>query len=218
MKIFWQQVGFNTTETTLNFGFNAVPDLMDGKLNVDWLNPGTKLGYTHNLCMVPGIQHRPGPVAIPPALHKGKISGGSGRCVYPIINDPAYSFRAGLTVHKTLGTWSSLPHEFEKVEILEPRPMPFFEKFAYITDPGGGWGIQTRIGHLFGGRGNSNITFEDGESWFCNDIQIIRDRDIMNIPLGSHPVTAGPGIRLAYIWAYWTTGSNPWVMALREKF
>ena len=31
---------------------------------------------------------------------------------------------------------------------------------------------------------------------------LVKDRDIVRIPAGSHPTGAGPGVRLAYFWAY----------------
>ncbi len=129
-------------------------------------------------------------------LIKGDEINGTLRYVYPIFSYTNLSFRAGLTVHAHKGTWSSLPHRFEREEILCSYPVPFFEKFAYITDPEGGEGIQTRIGHFYKVK-DGNLRY----SW-VNDLVSIHDKNIASIPLGSHAVTGGPGVRLAYFWVY----------------
>lgn len=135
-------------------------------------------------------------VNLPAALCKGNGHDGTLRMVYPIFSDVNLSFRAGLTVHAQRGTWSSLPHHFEREEILRTNPVPFFEKFAYITNPEGGEGIQTRVGHLYKA-GTKRIEY----NW-TNDLMPIHDKNIIDIPLGSHAVTGGPGVRLAYFWVY----------------
>lgn len=119
----------------------------------------------------------------------GDSAQGTLRYVYQFIGPKTgLPFRAGLTVHGDYGTWSSLPHKFEAEAILSPRPLGFREKFAYVTWPRGGWGVQTRVGHLNG--------------VMVNELVTIGDRDIFDIPLGSHPVSGGPGIRMSYFWFY----------------
>jgi hypothetical protein len=114
---------------------------------------------------------------------------GTARRVYEFIGkDSGLDFRLGLTIHEARGTWSSEPHDFELEALKSLKPMRFWEQFAYITDPPNEWGIQIRQGFL------------NGE--FMQDQQVIRDRDILSIPLGVHMVTAGPGVKLAYIWVY----------------
>lgn len=129
-------------------------------------------------------------------LYKGDLDDGTFREVYPIFSDANLSFRAGLTIHGQYGTWSSLPHHFEREEILRTNPIPFFEKFAYITNPEGEEGIQTRVGHLYKA-GHKKIEYD-----WTNDLVSIHDKNIVDIPLGSHAVTGGPGVRLAYFWVY----------------
>ncbi len=141
-------------------------------------------------------------------LHKGNLDEGTSREVYPIFTDTRLSFRAGLTVHSTNGTWSSLPHHFERKEILRQNPTQFFEKFAYVTSPEGSEGIQVRTGHLFS-ENDRTIDYK-----WANELVSIKDKDILDIPLGSHPVTAGPGVRLAYFWFY----ADPNNLRGREKF
>lgn len=135
----------------------------------------------------PALLPAPGSV---PALHEvGTLPQGNARRVYQYIGpETGLDFRLGLTVHSARGTWSSEPHQFEIDALKDLKPAAFWEKFAYITQPRNKWGIQTRQG------------FIDGS--LMRDIELIRDLDIMGIPLGAHPVTAGPGVILAYIWVY----------------
>ena len=46
-----------------------------------------------------------------------------------------------------------------------------------------------------------------------NDVVIVKDRDICSIPLGSHPVSGGPGVVMAYFWIYACED-----LSLMEKF
>ena len=131
---------------------------------------------------------------------KGEAEMGTLRAVYQFIGpESGLPFRAGLTVHAGVGTWSSLPHKFEKEAILSPGPMGFWEQFAYMTWPPRAWGVQVRTGYL------------DGE--MINDVAIVKDRDICPIPLGSHPVSGGPGVMMAYFWIYTCED-----LSLMEKF
>lgn len=216
MKIEWALSGQPVETPAVVFGFDAVDEIVNGKVTLSWLKGGATPKKAHNLVISEtGVDSGVlGRVIIEaaskelPCHAKGEEGQGTARLVYPILNDPALPFRAGLTVHAARGTWSSLPHKFEAEEILTPRPMPFYERFAYVTDPPGGWGVQMRIGHLFNEYGES---VWDGYQ-FQNEALIIRDRDILGIPLGSHPVSGGPGVRLCYFWVYWGSLEG------REKF
>lgn len=124
-----------------------------------------------------------------PMMEKGTDEANTRRKVWEIIGvKSGLPFRAGLTVHQNRGSWSSTPHSFEKEALLSPKPIGFWEQFAYITNPAHGWGIQTRIGRIAG--------------QMIDDIVTIGDRDMLSIPLGSHPVIAGPDYQLAYFWVY----------------
>ena len=116
----------------------------------------------------------------------------------------ALPVRAGLTVHETRGTWSSWPpHGFEQEALRSPGPVNFVEKFAYVTLPPGGWGVQVRKGTFPIKFGNDDALLPRGVgAGFVDNIILLKDRDIFSIPAGSHPVVAGPGVRLAYFWAY----------------
>jgi hypothetical protein len=233
MKIEWMTQSQTTDTPAIAFGFDDVSQLVEGRLTVSWLNEGGSPVRLHNLVISDTgadaetlgkavIRATEKPFA---KYRKGSLKDGTARDVYPIFNDPALPFRAGLTVHAARGTWSSLPHKFEREEILNPRPMPFFERFAYVTDPPGTGGYQVRIGHLWPAGGSVGYATyrwggpdSDITNDFINDIVAIRDRDILDIPLGSHRVTGDAGVRLCYFWAYWTDPATPWVMTMREKF
>lgn len=228
IKLQWmgkgEDVGGYDVGPVLVFGFDNAKNLFDGPLSENletmWVtgkdgDRTAKLARDNNL-VITGF----GNVApIDPTFtkwSKGEPENGTHRYVYPLFNDPALPFRAGLTLHAAKGTWSSLPHEFEREEILTPRPMPFREWFAYISEEPGGQGLQLRIGHLF----------QDNQEWgtseyisFVNDVVQVRDRDIVEIPLGSHPVTALPGVKIGYFWLYTSAGPVAQVtMGQREKF
>lgn len=214
----WMTEGESVSETCLVFSFESAEKLSQGVLSVSYVAADTALKQVNNLAVcgvgrnellksVASLGYR--------KITKGNLEDNTARDVYPIINDPGLLFRAGLTVHASRGSWSSLPHKFEAEEILTPRPMPFYEQFAYVTDPPGGWGAQVRIGHVYHEFPDSRF---DGLQ-FTNRIEVIRDRDILEIPLGSHPVTGGPGVRLMYFWIYSTSGPTAAVtMSQREKF
>lgn len=236
MKIEWMTPQQTVEAPAIAFSFDDVAQLVEGRLTISWLNEGGSPVRLHNLVISDtGTDAETLGKAVIKATEKpftkyrkGKLTDGTARDVYPIFNDPSLPFRAGLTVHAARGTWSSLPHEFEREEILTPRPMPFYEKFAYVTDPPGGWGVQVRIGHLFsvprstasyitGSPGDDEALqpSEDYSIEWVRDAVVIRDRDILDIPLGSHPVSGGPGVRMCYFWAY---ASDPLMWEQREKF
>jgi hypothetical protein len=131
---------------------------------------------------------------------KGGLRAGDARWVWQFVGaDSGLPFRAGLTIHRGKGAWSSMPHEFEVQYMQSPKPMDFDERFFFITKPAHSWGAVVRTGHL--------------NDRFVNDIQVVRDGDNLEIPLGFHPVTGGPSTIMAYLWAY--TCSD---LALMEKF
>lgn len=137
-----------------------------------------------------------------PTQHlKGSPDNDDLRNVYQYIGKQSgLPIRAGLTVHVGNGGWSSTPHDFEKEYILSPKPMEFYEMFGYLTYPKGGWGVQIKTGHL---SDYDNYDFHPNlTSRFVNQVCVISDGDMQQIPLGSHPVSAGVGYRLAYLWCY----------------
>jgi len=161
--------------------------------------------------LIEGDESFPDKVALssnPTGHTKGSIENGDLRNVYQFVGkNSGLPIRAGLTVHSGNGGWSSTPHQFEKEYILSPKPMWFREQFAYLTYPKAGWGVQIRTGHLL------DMRYEDDEAEFVNDVKVIADKDVLSIPLGSHPVSGGVGYRMAYFWCYTCPH-----MALMEKF
>lgn len=216
IQINWQHKGDTAEQPVFYFGFDDVAQLLQGRVNVGFLDSGRQFSLDSNLAITGDFDVKQAVSLFEyRVLDKGSKEDGTYRKVYPFLNSSLLPFRAGLTVHGARGTWSSLPHEFEREEILTPRPMPFYEKFAYVTDPPGAWGIQTRIGHLYDTlfEGDVMPPNDDSGMTFVNDATVVRDRDILSIPLGSHPVSGGPGVILAYFWCYW--GGN---LQAREKF
>jgi hypothetical protein len=210
LAINWKTKGETAEQPTFFFGFDDAAELMQGKVNVGFVDEGRQFNLESSLAITGDFDVKQAVSLFEyRVLDKGSKEDGTYRKVYPFLNSPLLPFRAGLTVHGARGMWSSLPHEFEREEILTPKPMPFYEKFAYVTEPAGAWGIQTRIGHLY-----NPFT---SPAW-VNDAVVIRDRDILDIPLGSHPVTAGPETFLAYFWCYWSDSHDRNSMKRREKF
>lgn len=97
---------------------------------------------------------------------------------------PHLQMRLGLTVHDGKGTWSSLPHDFEKR--LEPG---FEEVFFYLLAGASQRAIQV-------GRG---VWMDNSE---VDEIWPITDRVFGIVPMGYHPVVGEPGVSVSYVWAY----------------
>ena len=97
---------------------------------------------------------------------------------------PAKHLRLGLTRHCGLGTWSSLPHDFE----LNTEP-GFEEVFFYLLSGTTRTAIQRGRGVWYD---NSSV----------DDAWLVKDRTFSTIPMGYHPVAAEPGVQVMYIWAY----------------
>jgi 5-deoxy-D-glucuronate isomerase len=87
----------------------------------------------------------------------------------------ARKIRCGETVNRP-GGWSSWPpHKFDK-EGAEN----FEEVFCVFTDPKDGYAIIRKNGVL----------------------EELHSGDITEVPLGEHPIVAGPGTRLLYVWFF----------------
>ena len=97
---------------------------------------------------------------------------------------PAPELRLGITKHRGIGTWSSLPHGFELN--LETG---FEEVFFYLIEGGNKRAIQVGEG-----------VWHDGStvrsSWF------VEVHTFSTIPMGYHPVVGEPEVSVHYIWAY----------------
>ncbi len=112
--------------------------------------------------------------------------GNAERDVYHYLKPggPAPELRMGITKHRGIGTWSSLPHGFELN--LEPG---FEEVFFYLIAGGNQRAIQVGEG-----------VWHDGSAvmstWF------VEDHLFSTIPMGYHPVVGEPGVTVHYVWAY----------------
>lgn len=99
-------------------------------------------------------------------------------------SSPHLQLRLGITVHDGLGTWSSLPHDFENS--LEEG---FEEVFFHLLEGGSGKAIQV-------GRG----MWADGRN--VDEVWPVQDRTFSVIPMGYHPVVGEPKVAVKYVWAY----------------
>ncbi|MDP3726674.1 MAG: 5-deoxy-glucuronate isomerase [bacterium] len=103
---------------------------------------------------------------------------------------PASMMRLGITHHRGLATWSSLPHSFEEKENLEPG---FEEVFFHI---------------LSGGlKGNEPVAWQRGKGLWHDGTPVDAMWRVMNhtfstIPMGYHPVVGEPGVHVSYVWVY----------------
>lgn len=112
--------------------------------------------------------------------------GNAQRDVYHYLKPkgPAPTMRLGITIHRGLGTWSSLPHDFE----LNTEP-GFEEVFFYILHGGSGRGIQV-------GKG----VWHDNTA--VDTVWPIADHTFGTVPMGYHPVVGEPKVHVSYVWVY----------------
>tara|TARA_X000000368_G_C22633062_1_gene537565 strand:+ start:42 stop:611 length:570 start_codon:yes stop_codon:yes gene_type:complete len=113
-------------------------------------------------------------------------SGNEERNVYHYLTPkgPAPELRLGITKHKGIGTWSSLPHDFELN--LEPG---FEEVFFHLIS-----GTKKRALQIGEGVWHDNSPVKD--AWF------VEDHTFSTIPMGYHPVVGEPGTTVHYVWVY----------------
>ena len=99
-------------------------------------------------------------------------------------NGPAPHMRLGITKHRGVATWSSLPHDFE----LHTEP-GFEEIFFYILEGSPQKALQVGNGVWFD---NSPVD----SAWF------VKDKSFGVVPMGYHPVVGLPGVTVSYVWVY----------------
>jgi 5-deoxy-D-glucuronate isomerase len=92
--------------------------------------------------------------------------------------------RVGLTVHRGLGTWSSLPHGFE-----DKLESDFEEVFFYMLKGGTERAIQVGKGVWW-------------NKQKIDDVWKVENKTFSVIPMGYHPVVAEPNVEVRYIWGY----------------
>jgi len=85
------------------------------------------------------------------------------------------------------GCWSSVPpHKHDRDDPPDERKLE--EIYFYKLMPAQGFGIQW-------------IYSQKGRGEELNEAIAVEDNDLVAIPRGYHPVVAGPGYRLYYLWA-----------------
>lgn len=112
--------------------------------------------------------------------------GNAQRDVYHYLKPggAAPTMRLGITKHRGVGTWSSLPHDFE----LNTEP-GFEEVFFYLMEGTTKRGIQV-------GKG---VWFDNSAVDSCWPI---KDQTFGTVPMGYHPVVGEPGVGVSYVWVY----------------
>lgn len=112
--------------------------------------------------------------------------GNTQRDVYHFLkpDGPSPSLRLGITRHRGIGTWSSLPHDFEL-----KSETGFEEVFFYILE--GGTKVACQVGR--------GVWFDGSR---VDQVWYVRDRSWSTIPMGYHPVVGEPGVEVSYVWAY----------------
>ena len=115
-------------------------------------------------------------------MHRGR--GNFERRVRDILpaSRPAGRLLAGETLNPP-GNWSSSPPHKHDCEV-PGKEAQLEEIYLYRIDPRGGFGLQL-----------SYTTDPPAERVF-----MVRDLDVASIPAGYHPVVAGPGYSLYYLW------------------
>ncbi|MBO3803681.1 MAG: 5-deoxy-glucuronate isomerase [Candidatus Brockarchaeota archaeon] len=85
------------------------------------------------------------------------------------------------------GCWSSVPpHKHDRHD--PPNEFELEEIYFYKLMPPQGFGLQW-------------IYSPEGEGGRLNEAIVVEEDDLVAIPRGYHPVVAGPGYRLYYLWA-----------------
>jgi 5-deoxy-glucuronate isomerase len=109
------------------------------------------------------------------------------RRVFSVVDQRIASrLLVGETINQT-GYWSSYPpHKHDTT--VPGREAPMEEIYHYFVRPPGGFGLQ-----MVYTRPDAPKPFEH--------IYRVRDGDTVVIPRGYHPVVAGGGYQLAYLWA-----------------
>ena len=120
------------------------------------------------------------------AQHLVVGEGNAQRDVYHYLKPggPAPQLRLGITKHRGVGTWSSLPHDFELN--LERG---FEEVFFYLISGANRRAIQVGEGMWHDGSAVKG-------AWFADD------HSFGTVPMGYHPVVGEPGVKVHYVWAY----------------
>lgn len=172
-------------------------DVFSGKASTLYVPAGLSFEITARtqveaaLCMATSLPRRQAgrkksrPVLITPQMVKTRCVGQANwkRYVYDIIdkNISADKLVLGETINPS-GNWSSYPpHKHEQDTITESKHE---EVYFYRLNPSKGFGLQR--------------VYTDNAS--IDEAYIIKNNDLVAIPKGYHPVVAGGGYKLYYLW------------------
>lgn len=182
-------------ETFFNIGRRK--DVFSGKASTLYVPVGLSFKITARtlievaLCTTSSLPRRQAgmkkshPVLITPQMVKTRCVGQANwkRYVYDIIdkNMPADKLVLGETINPS-GNWSSYPpHKHEQDTATESRHE---EVYFYRLQPASGFGLQR--------------VYTDSSS--IDAAYVIKHNDVVAIPKGYHPVVAGGGYKLYYLW------------------
>jgi len=108
------------------------------------------------------------------------------RKIYSVIGDSIQVER--LIVGETInppGNWSSSPPH--KHDTISDNEAPYEEIYFFRIHPSQGFGLQ----RIYTGKDDKNQ---------LDQAYVVEDGDVVAIPRGYHPVVAGPGYQLYYLW------------------
>jgi len=130
----------------------------------------------------------------PDDVRKKEVGKGNwSRQVYNIVagDFPADRLIVGETINPP-GNWSSSPpHKHDRHN--PPHESQFEEVYFYRIEPSQGFGLQ----RVYTDEGNMDVCY------------VVQENDVVVLPRGYHPVVAGPGYRLYYLWVLAGRGRNP---------
>jgi 5-deoxy-glucuronate isomerase len=169
--------------------------IFDGPPSAVYLPPGCRLGMTS-----PRAGARLALFAAPPADDRRLRRIDAAEISMRSVGQDAWSRRVFSVVDQTVagrlligetinppGHWSSYPPHKHDADV-PGREVPMEEVYHYFARPPGGFGLQMVY------------TPPDAPQPF-EHIYLVRDGDTVVIPRGYHPVVAGGGYELAYLWA-----------------
>lgn len=171
------------------------PSVFDGLPSAVYLPPGVRIGFVS-----PRTGARMAIFSAPPAgdrrlrqINPSEVSVRTvgkdswTRRVCSVVDQRVASrMLVGETINQA-GSWSSYPPHKHDAEV-PGREVPMEEIYHYFVRPPGGFGLQMVY------------TKPDAAQPF-ERIYRVRDGDTVIIPRGYHPVVAGGGYQLAYLWA-----------------
>ncbi len=150
------------------------------------------------ICSTPGKPGTSSHVITPDQLKVRRVGQGNWfRLIYDIIDAPfpAHTMVLGETFNPP-GYWSSAPPHKHEVDD-PPHESEHEEAYLFRLAPARGFGMQ-------------RVYTDDGS---LNESYTVEDGDVVAIPRGYHPVVAGPGYQLYYLWIL---AGNQRVLAPRD--